>query len=407
MCGEAISERSLRHPGWRVVAVCFAVAIFSWGFAFYGHGVYLAELSRLHGWSAAAISGATTLSYLVSASLVIFVSDVLARFGPRRFLLLAIACMAASAALLTTVTQIWHLMAVYVLMAFGWAGMGVAAITTILGNWFGERRGLAISLALNGASLSGVIFIPPLVALSGAYGFRPAMLTCTAIMLAVLLPMVVFLFPEGRRSDAPTGEGAGILALPSWSKAQALLSWRFWSVTTPFALAIAAQAGFLVHQIAYMAPLIGREQAALAVAVTTACAVIGRLCLGFVIHRLDQRIVSAVSFASQTAALCVMAASDAAPVLLAACAVYGFSVGNIITLPALIIQREFEPASFGAMVGLSTAVGQFIYAFGPGLLGVVKDASGGYTLPLILCGAFNLLAAIIILMRPRSTAASH
>ena len=401
MTGEAISERSPRYPGWRVVAVCFAVAVFAWGFAFYGHGVYLAELSRLHGWSAAAISGATTLSYLVSACLVIFVSDALARLGPRRFLLLAIACMAASAALLTTVTQVWHLAPVYTLMAFGWAGMGVAAITTILGRWFVARRGLAISLALNGASLSGVIFIPPLVALSGTYGFGPAMLTSTAVMLAVLVPMVMFLFPPDRPSHAPAGQGAAELVLPPWNKMQALRSWPFWSVTAPFALAIAAQAGFLVHQIAYMTPLIGREQAAFAVAITTGFAVIGRLGLGFVVDRLNQRLTAAASFASQTVALCVMAASDNAAVLLAACAVYGFSVGNIITLPALIIQREFAPASFGAVVGLSTAIGQFIYAFGPGLLGLVRDISGGYALALILCGAFNLIAAIIILVRPR------
>lgn len=403
MTGD-ISERSPRYPGWRVVTVCFAVAVFAWGFAFYGHGVYLAELSRLHGWSAAAISGATTLSYLISACLVIFVSDVLTRFGTRRFLLLAIASMAFSTALLTTVTQVWQLVPVYALMAFGWAGMGVAAITTILGRWFVARRGLAISLALNGASLSGVIFIPPLVALSGTYGFGPAMLMSTAVMLAVLVPMVVFLFPAERR---PAEQGAAVLVVPRWNKTQALRSWPFWSVTAPFALAIAAQAGFLVHQIAYMTPLIGREQAAFAVAVTTGFAVIGRLGLGFVVDRLNQRLTAAASFASQTVALCVMAASDNPAVLLAACAIYGFSVGNIITLPALIIQREFAPASFGAVVGLSTAIGQFIYAFGPGLLGLVRDISGGYALPLILCGAFNLVAAIIILVRSHSTEASQ
>jgi cyanate permease len=172
-------------------------------------------------------------------------------------------------------------------------------------------------------------------------------------------------------------------------------------VTAPFALAIAAQAGFLVHQLAYLSPVIGREQAALAVAITTAFAVIGRLGLGFFVDRLHQRYAAAASFGSQTLALCAMAASDSAAVLLTACAVYGFSVGNIITIPALIIQREFNPASFGRMVGLSTAVGQFIYAFGPGVVGLVRDAAGGYAAALIFCGACNLAAAVIILLPHR------
>lgn len=401
MTVEAISERSPRYRGWRVVIVCFAVAIFAWGFAFYGHGVYLAELGRLHGWSTSSISGASTLTYLLSAALLVFVSGAIERLGPRLFLLLAIGCMAASALLIGAVTQYWHLVAAYLLMAFGWAGMGVAAITTILGRWFTAKRGLAISLALNGASLSGVVFIPPLVALAGAYGLGYALSIATGVMLALLIPLVLAFIPAAYPLARVSTQADADAAPAVWSASQTLRSWPFWSVTVPFALAIAAQAGFLVHQIAYLAPIIGREQAAFAVAVTTGFAVVGRLGLGFVVDRLHQRFAAAASFASQTLALCVMAASDNAAVLLAACAVYGFSVGNIITFPALIIQREFEPASFGRIVGLSTAVGQFIYAFGPGVVGLVRDAAGGYGAALVFCGACNLLAAVIILLRPR------
>jgi hypothetical protein len=52
----AIDETSARYDGWRIVAVCFAVATFGWGLGFYGQSVYLAELQRLHGWPAALIS---------------------------------------------------------------------------------------------------------------------------------------------------------------------------------------------------------------------------------------------------------------------------------------------------------------------------------------------------------------
>ena len=79
---------------------------------------------------------------------------------------------------------------------------------------------------------------------------------------------------------------------------------------------------------------------------------------------------------------------------------FGFSTGNLITLPSLIIQREFEAASFGLLVGLSWAVSQFIYAFGPGLLGVARDATGDYAVPLGLCMALELIAAVLVMLRP-------
>jgi hypothetical protein len=39
------------YYGWYVVAACVTIAGFSWGFAFYGLGVYLHVLVRLHGWA--------------------------------------------------------------------------------------------------------------------------------------------------------------------------------------------------------------------------------------------------------------------------------------------------------------------------------------------------------------------
>ena len=70
-----IDETSIRYDGWRIVAVCFVVATFGWGFGFYGQSVYLAELHRAHGWPASLISGATTFYYLFGAVLVAFVAE--------------------------------------------------------------------------------------------------------------------------------------------------------------------------------------------------------------------------------------------------------------------------------------------------------------------------------------------
>jgi cyanate permease len=78
-------------------------------------------------------------------------------------------------------------------------------------------------------------------------------------------------------------------------------------------------------------------------------------------------------------------------------------VGNVITFPSLIVQHEFPAAAFGMLMGLSTGISQFTYAFGPGLLGLVRDATGGYGAALAVCIALNLIAAVIVLRPPRST----
>ena len=101
-------------------------------------------------------------------------------------------------------------------------------------------------------------------------------------------------------------------------------------------------------------------------------------------------------------ALLVIIHSRNEMVLIAACAVFGFSVGNLITLPSLIVQREFDPRSFGVLISLVTAINQITYAFGPGVIGLLRDASGSYALPFYGCIGLQLIAAVLIMVRGRS-----
>jgi MFS family permease len=374
-----LDETSPRYRGWRVVLACFIAAMFCWGFGLYGHGVYLAELNRLHGWSASLISAATTAYYLLTATLVVFISDAIAAWGPRRVMLIGAGCLGCAVALLPFVAAPWQLYAVYLIMAPGSAALHVGSISNVLGLWFDRQRGLAISLALNGASSGGILVAPVLVIAIAATGFAPAMVGAAAVMAAILVPAITLWIdrpPARVTSHPPQGGPEQARTAASWTRPRALRSVAFWSVAAPFAMALMAQVGFLVHQIAFLEPALGRTLAGSAVAVLTVTAIIGRLALGAFALRLDLRNVTALSLISQAGALLAMTQTTDPALLLTACAVFGLSAGNLISLPALIIQREFEAASFGMLVGLSTAIGQFTYGLGPGLLGVRRDASG-------------------------------
>jgi MFS family permease len=394
-------EGSLRYPGWRVVAACFLAAVFCWGFGLYGQGVYLTELEHLRAWPAALMSGASTASFLLSAVLAIFANDLLDRFGARRLMLFSMAALAGAASLIALATEPWQLVAGYLLMGFGWLGMGTTAISMTVGQWFEQRRGLATSVALNGASCGGIIVAPALVFLSTALGFTTAMLVMTAAMVLILVPVVIaFVAPRinAPRHDTARREGAKPVA---WSRGLALRRPDFWSVAAPFAFALLAQIGFIVHQIAVMEPAMGTARAASAVALMAVTAVIGRLGLGLVVDRLDPRVATAGCVTSQAAALLVIMRSTDPPTLIAASAVYGLSVGNLITLPTLIIHREFAPAAFGMIVGLTVAVTTLIGALGPSLMGLVRELTGGYTAALAVAIGLKLAAAVLVLLGRR------
>ena len=398
--GTSIDETSARYDGWRIVAVCFLVATFGWGLGFYGQSVYLAELHRLHGWPASLISLATTFFYLFGALLVAFVSEAIRAFGPRNCLLGGIIAMAAAAVVIGQVAAPWQLYPANALLAFGWAGTSLGIITNTLGLWFNKKRGMAISLALNGASFGGIVGVPLLVAAIARFGFSGAMMAAAMTMLVLMVPVILLLVgrPPGHGAIA-VGEATAEAPSASHVRAQALRDFGFLSVTIAFALVLFAQVGFIVHLIAFLDPVIGRGQAATAVALLTAMAVVGRVLFSTVIDRLNQRLASALSFVSQALALAIIINSRNEMLLIAACALFGFSVGNLITLPSLIVQREFDPRSFGVLISLMTAINQVAYAFGPGVIGLLRDASGSYALPFYGCIGLELIAAILIMVR--------
>lgn len=400
---KIIDETSIRYEGWPIVGVCFLVATFAWGAGFYGQGVYLAELQRLHGWPASLISTATTVYYLFSAVLVVFVSEAIRTLGPRRLLIGGILAIAAGTALVGQVTSPWQLYVAYVLIAFGWAGTSIAAINNTLGLWFDKRRGMAISLALNGASCGGVFGVPLLVGAIGKFGFSATLIGAALVIVMLAVPAILLWVGQPPRRVA---QSQGVNAAATQSAAQirkaAFGSLSFWTIAIPFALLLVAQVGFIVHQISFFDPVMGRERASIAVSLMTAMAVIGRVLFGFVVDRMDQRKAAAVSAVSQAVALIVMINTRNEVALFTASAVFGFSVGNVITLPTLIVQREFSAAAFGVLVSLVTAICQFTYAFGPGIVGLLRDAFGSYSVPFYACAAAELIAAAVVLVKSRT-----
>ncbi|MBV8407582.1 MAG: MFS transporter [Alphaproteobacteria bacterium] len=378
---------------WRVVFACFVSAVFAWGFGFYAHGIYLVELRTKLGWPTGLISSVITGHYVLGALLLPRIADAIGRFGPRAVLLGGLAITGGPLLLLPSVEEPWQLAVLYALMAAGWNATSVAPIAATIGQWFDRRRGLALNLALSGATVAGLVVAPTLLALIPRLGFAQAERLAVIVGLGLAAAAVASFVRRGpllARSEAA----------PRRASLATLRDWRFWGISAAFAFALLSQVGFLTHLV----PLLHDRphiDPSLAVAINAVAALVGRVVLGFVIDRFEPRRAAAVCFLVQVAAIAVLARGDLPAVIYGACALYGFSVGNNITLSPLIIQREYPAAQFPAVVARSTAVVQIVYAFGPGLLGVLRDLFGGYGVPLVVCIGLNLAASTVVLIRPR------
>ena len=378
--------------GWYVVACAFLLATWGWGLAFYALGVYLVALQAAHGWSAAAISGAITAFYLAGAGLIALLGRTIARFGAVTTILTGIAAMAAGVTSLTVITTLWELYLAFLLMAVGWSTMSGAVLNILVAPWFDRRQGLALSLAFTGASTGGVIVGPVVLWLVSVLGFTTGVRVAVLAMLVSLVPVVLLVL--GRRPDDAPARTASTAV--ERGHARPLRSWAYWTISVSFAAGLVAQVGFITHQVAFLTPLLGTARTALCVSLMALAATVARLVLGGVIDRMDARLAASGNFLIQVAGFALLWWRPHEAALIVGSIVVGLAVGNMVSLPGLLVGREFSPAQFAGVISIVTATNQVAFAFAPTLMGVLRDATGDYSIALALCLALDLVAATLI-----------
>jgi MFS family permease len=398
--------------GWRVVWAAFAVAVFAWGVGFYGPSVFLHALHERSGWPVSVISAAITVHFLLSAGIVARMPAVHRRFG------LVVATRAGGVLaglgvlLWATVPTPWLLFPAALVSGAGWALTSGAAINAMVAPWFDRKRPAAISMAFNGASVGGVLFAPLWATLIAHLGF-PLSAAAVGLAMAAALWWIAGSFLRATPADlgqwpdgdlmpvaaaAPPPAPAAVPPLPPG--AAVWRDRRFATLSTAFALGLFAQIGLVAHLFSLLAPALGEAGAGLAVSLATACAVLGRTLVGWLLpERADRRVAAALNFAVQVGGCLALiaAAGTSAPLLLLGCALFGLGIGNLTSLPPLIAQAEFPRADVGRVVALVTATNQAVFAFAPAVLGLLRDATGSATAPIVLAALVQITAAAVAL----------
>jgi hypothetical protein len=386
-----------------VVRAAFLVAAFGWGVGFYGPPVFLHAVQEARGWPVATVSAAVTAHFLAGALVVAGLARLHRRFG--------VAAVTRAGAVLSAAGVLgWALapspallFAATLVSGAGWAMTGAAAINAIVSPWFARRRPAALGMAFNGASLGGVVGSPLWVALIAGAGFPVAAAVVGAAMVGVLwwLSARVLAVTPAMLGQVPDGEAAGAAAAGPVREAAPVgpHPWaerRFATLAAANALGLFAQIGLIAHLLSLMVPALGVQGAGLAMGLATACAVLGRTALGWVMPPgADRRLVLAVNYGVQVAGSALLLASGAEQValLLAGVALFGLGLGNATSLPPLVAQREFAEADVARVVALVTAFGQAAYAFAPAAFGVLREWEPSGAALLLAAGLVQAAAA--------------
>lgn len=398
--------------GWWIILGSGITLVFSSGIGFYSHGAILDPLRIHYGWSKGAISTALTMYFAASGVLGMAVGEAIDRFGSKPLLILGSIITGIGFFLLSRITQLWQLFGVYLFLAVGTSCASPLTVTTLIGNWFVLKRGMAMGLAMSGLSLGGMIMVPFTVYLISHWGLRTALPLLGGLFGLVIIPIALFLikqrpaevgqFPDGRQKVPPllsNSSGRRISWTPQahlWTRVEAMHTTAFWAIVIAFWLAMTGQLAFLVHQVSFLSMSLGPAGAARTVSVTTGASIIGRLFLGSIADRYDKRFVTIFCFLLQGIAVLFMAHSHRVAVLYLGTFAFGLTMGGIFMMQSLLVSDCFSMASFGTIIGFSGLFTQLGAAFGPTIAGLIFDATHEYRIAFTIFGITSLSAIIAV-----------
>lgn len=333
------------------------------------------------------------------------------RFGPKWFLIAGSVIFGSSLAALNWIHSIPQLFLVYLIMSVGFCSTSLVPVNTLITNWFIRRRGLAMSIANTGLSVGGVLLVPLASYLIIRQGLDLTLPILGCLYSLVIVPMAIF-FIQGKPSDMglyPDGEEpcldvqkqcrplADASQMQVWTRLQAMKTISFWSIAMAFMLALGGQIAYLIHQVSFLGQYLGPQKAAMAVSVTAAASITGRLFLGSFIDRCNKRYVAMGCFFIQGTAVLLLAFFNHVGLLYLCTFAFGLTMGSIIMLQSLIIGECFGIPSFATVSG---TIGFFLMpgaAFGPMIAGMIFDATQSYQMAFIMfaCTSFVAMVAIV------------
>ncbi|MDP2663572.1 MAG: MFS transporter [Dehalococcoidia bacterium] len=402
------------HPNyfWVILALGFCLSLLQGSALNSVLSVFIKPMTEEFGWSRSTISGVATLGAFSSGLLGLLVGPVMDRRGVRLLAVLGIVVLGGSLAGLGLVGEVWSFYAVNVVARITSLGVISVALTVVMSNWFVKLRGRAMGITYMGGRLGGALL--PLLALFlvANQGWRLAWLTLGIMVLALAVPVMVFLRhrPEdvGLLPDGVGPAAAGILSSRRPSRPDAALPWTrksaartpsLWLLAIVAAQAYLGMGGLNLHLVPFLTDVgIPTDQAVGTLTVMALTSAGGGLLCGALAERIHVRYVLAASCAVAAAGTVFLPSVHSLATAYTYAVVGGIGLGGTVSLSGMVWAEYFGRKSVGAIQGLVMPITMSGNAIGPLLTGWAYDVSGSYAPAFAILGAGYVVAAVCALL---------
>ncbi len=423
MSQERIPASGLRPSqgifyGWWLTGVAAFVMIIGTVPIFQGMTAWFVVLEREFGWSRAQLSLAFSLTRAEGTIMGPLAGYLVDKVGPRRMVLSGLPVMGIGFILFSQVNNLWQFYGAFVLASMG-AGFGTwLPMMTVLNHWFQKRRSMAMSLAMEGFALGGVLLMPAL-----AWAIDPDepdrlgwRLTAAGIGVVLIIlawpvsrlirnrPEEYGLRPDGRPENQPergervgSGQGEGGIVDFTWQ--EALRTRPFWLIT----IGHSATSIVIVTLTVHLGPMLtdlgySLQMVAWVVSTYTGVGAVFTLVGGYIGDRVPMHLALFGFSVIQSVAVVILLSADTLPMILLFAVVLGIGFGGRTPMTTAIRGVYFGRRAFASITGISMIPMNIMLLVFPLFAGIMFDAVGSYQIPFSVLAIVSFFGAAMFLL---------
>lgn len=397
------------YYGYAIVAAATIILMVVYS-SYYSYSIFFDSLAVYFKTSKATISGAFSITVVVSGALSMFAGSLSDRVGPKAISLTCGSCLGLGLLAMSQVHAIWQVYVIYgVLFAIGVGGLFPAAVSTVA-RWFTDKRGMMIGIVTAGLGVGSIILSPLIGKFIIAYGWRWAYAILGIIVLVVVLTASQFLKREPDKAvpsaslkiatpEPPTPSRSG------FSFKQAARTRQFWMLAAAYILSGYGQFSLMVHIVPYATGMkISPISAAALLSVIGGTSIFGRLIIGGVGDRIKVKPLLIGIMAALFVSIFWLEFARNYWALVGVGIIFGLGYGGSSTLQSLVAVEMFGLSSLGVMLGafiFSICIGGSI---GPVVTGFLYDrsihysATANYSLAFMICTILSAISLLIMLV---------
>lgn len=382
----------------------------------YAYGVFLPQIGETLNWSRSALSGPYTVFIIVAGMLGPVAGITVSKFGARKNIIFSNIIAILGLLGMSQVREIWQVYFFFGLMA----GIGIAfgefiPTTTVVNNWFIQRRSLAMGLLFASGGLGGFA-LPPLISwLISGLGWRWAWvclagihLLLTVIMGGILIrsrPADVGQVPDGgskatRQTDINVITSRRVYQTAvDWKVGDALRTKALWLMMAIFSATWFTMNMLTTHQVAYLQDLLfSPMMSATALGLTIGMSIIGRLVCGALGMRFEGRYLAAIFLASMGLGILSLVYGRGISYVYLYSILTGIGFGGMVVLMPNLFGAYFGRTNYAKIIGWTTPIATLASAGSPALAGFLYDVTGRYFLPFAIAAAFIFVSIVFALL---------